>query len=132
MKKFDSMQDYFNQTVAYMLTQKNRCVNEKNYCVYLNDEGNKCAIGYWIPKDHEALGCEEAISTLFAEYPELSGVAWPKGEYGLDLAESLQYLHDEERYRVFHDKGSEFSEEGTRKVGQICKTFNLKNPLETI
>ena len=129
MKTFTSMQDYFNQTIQHLLAQKSKCLNSNDFCAYLNDEGNKCAIGYWIPEDHEALEFIGTVSGLIAKYPDLKGVVCPQGMEGAELAKYLQYLHDEDEYRLFPSEGTKFTEEGISMIKKICKKFDLVEPI---
>jgi hypothetical protein len=56
-------------------------------CAYLNENGNKCAIGLCIPDGHPAQKAETYVGGLFRDWPELFGDL--KG-----LSEAQEELHD--------------------------------------
>lgn len=50
---------------------KGKAVNEYGHCVYLADDGKKCAFGMFIPDGHKAQYSESNSNALFNEYPDL-------------------------------------------------------------
>lgn len=60
-------------------------------CVYLASDGNKCAVGCFIPDGHKAQ-CEGEVSATFLvkKYPELKTL-FPLPREGMD---ALQCIHD--------------------------------------
>lgn len=59
-------------------------------CVYLTDDGKKCAVGLFIPDDHRGQKFNGDIYELLEEYPELrSHLPLPPGEM-----KELQKVHD--------------------------------------
>jgi hypothetical protein len=61
-----------------------------NNCMYRTGDGNHCAVGCFIPEDHEAMTFEGGIRSLLTVYPSL-GEVLPLGDY--ELVE-MQYIHD--------------------------------------
>jgi len=59
-------------------------------CVYLSSNGNKCAVGLFIPDGHHGQRVEGPSDVLFSLYPELKKVM-PLDVVGMD---SLQSIHD--------------------------------------
>lgn len=69
-------------------------------CKYKAADGNRCAVGIFIPKDHEAEEIEESVEGLLELYPDLT----PLMPLELDALSALQAVHDE-AYNHFADKG---------------------------
>lgn len=88
-----TMQRYYDETISYLLEQE-RAASDRGHCFYLTEDGNKCAVGYWIPDGHPAQGVIMGVIGLAEIYPDLKGVAWPDHPDGLVLASKLQALHD--------------------------------------
>jgi hypothetical protein len=117
------MQRFFTETLTYLRTQK-QCVSESGCCLYEDGAGNNCAIGYWIPAGHKALTIGAGVGYLSDKYPDLAGVAWPDTERGLELAKSLQPLHDNEVNRG--PGGFGLSKQGERQAAAIARVFGLE------
>jgi len=60
-------------------------------CLYLTADGNKCAVGCFIPDGHRAQKAKHAIHTLLVAYPELFA-SMPLGVRDLNY---MQAEHDE-------------------------------------
>lgn len=128
-----SMQEYFTKTVDYLRQQEERCgiptpgcSADDFSCLYLRNDGNRCAVGYWIPDGHPAARSSTDVSGLASTYPELEGVAWPAEHgvrSGLNLARKLQCLHDMSLYR--NDSGGGLSKEGESQAKCIAEEFHL-------
>lgn len=50
--EYKTAQEVFDQAAVHLLTQKTKCVGERDRCLYRNDMGMKCAAGALIA-DHE-------------------------------------------------------------------------------
>lgn len=57
-------------------------------CLYLNDQGNKCAVGLFIPDGHYAQSYEGDYNNLKNKYPDL------KEKMPLEDMMELQRVHD--------------------------------------
>lgn len=82
-------QQFFTETLNYLRSQKFPSV-VGDRCVFRSRNGNKCAIGYWIPDDkykHEYDGPTFGLKDILAELPHLSEVPY-------NLAGDMQSLHD--------------------------------------
>lgn len=63
---------------------------ESETCVYLTGNGNKCAVGMFIPSGHEAQHLEGTVRALFDAYPDLF-YKMPLNFEGMGM---LQFIHD--------------------------------------
>jgi hypothetical protein len=132
--KFNNPQDYFDQTILHLLSQEEQCTGESGYCVYGDEAGNRCAIGYWIPDGHPSLDsiAEMDLSYLIRTYPELQAATIPDTgddtNTGYNLARDLQRLHDYGDYRDFSRGEVGFTPLGTSLIQDICNSHNLDLP----
>ena len=81
----------FDKVKAHLLQQNERCLESPGtYCLYLNENGLKCAIGALIPDGHEAQSFIGSVGQLLKKYPDL------KEHTGEDLLflKRLQGIHD--------------------------------------
>ena len=121
-----TMQRYFTETVEYLRGQETKAA-KGGVCFYLTEDGNKCAIGRWIPDGHEGQGHGRGADSLAVTFPDLAGVAWPNCPTGVSLADHLQGLHDDQtrRYRVGLTGGG-LSPEGESRAELIARIFGLE------
>jgi len=115
-----SMQETFDTVVTHLHTQGSPAeitkVNDygdvRRVCLYLTEDGRKCAIGCLIPDGHTAQRCDGDVEGLLEEHPALFDVLVPfdgREESGLVvrideaptptgvlLLDRLQQLHDAE------------------------------------
>lgn len=63
---------------------------DEGSCIYRTRNGNKCAIGLFIPKNHDGFKVDDAVSSLLDKYPDLRGEL-PLNEDGLKI---FQSVHD--------------------------------------
>jgi len=73
-----------------------RAVTDDGFCRYLTCDGKKCAIGIFMPDDHEGQKTEASVYTLFREYPDLMG------RMPLTSVVNLRI------FQTMHDSGHEF------------------------
>lgn len=117
-------QQYFVKTVDYLRNQTHRSFDfARDGCTYLANDGNKCAIGHWIPDGHRAQESVYFLSEVAKRFPDLVGVAWPNTLRGLSLATALQRLHDGENFRKAFSGG--LSLRGEAEAKQIARKFGL-------
>ena len=90
-----SKQEVFDTTVKYLLTMKKPAV-EGVSCRYRTSDGNKCAVGFWIPDDHPGVKEENLnISHLLMKWDEKSDYPLIPEIYEYSgLFYSLQVVHD--------------------------------------
>ena len=81
-------QEFYDRTIQHLLDQGQRAA-DGDQCLYLDSEGRKCGIGYWIPDGHAAQSHRGSVGGLLAIYPDLVDLI-PRG-----LASPLQILHDD-------------------------------------
>lgn len=78
--------------IWYLITFNDgtQCMDEVGTYVYENSEGNHCAVGCFIPWNHEGMKLEGNVKTLLQYYPVL------KKCMPLEVAamEELQEIHD--------------------------------------
>jgi hypothetical protein len=65
-------------------------------CKYVTKNGNKCAVGLFIPKGHEGFRLDTVVEDLLQEFPDLRGVM-PLGLVGM---RALQMVHDDDTNRT--------------------------------
>lgn len=65
-----------------------KCVNSDNRCVYLNENGNSCVAGCFIPRGHRAQHKALTIDAIMTEHVDL------KMPLDLDGMCELQVVHD--------------------------------------
>lgn len=64
--------------------------HSRTACVYLNDEGNKCAIGLFIPDGHPGQQLNDCATVLFRQFPDLKHLMPLPVRY----MDTLQRVHD--------------------------------------
>jgi hypothetical protein len=69
-----------------------KAVNDFKLCIYKAKDGNRCAIGCFIPEEHkEALNFQGSVGSLLNRYPNLK----PYMPFAnLDALEDFQRAHD--------------------------------------
>ncbi len=108
-------QDVFNKVAKHLLTQKRKALNNSQ-CVYLNYNGDKCAIGCLIPSDHQASRIKGGVSTLFAHYPDIYEIIFGKKKNddlnytnNYDFLVDLQLTHDNNEVKIWKHKLKEIA-----------------------
>ena len=89
-KVMEQIKKYNNNTRAIRGTQ----------CQYKDENGNRCAIGCFIPDEHNGLGFQGGVGDLLKNYPDLKLYMPLDDIMGL---ESFQVAHDES-YSYGQDK----------------------------
>ena len=67
-----------------------KCANLINNCLYDDGNGNHCAIGVFMPDDHEAMKFMGGSINLFLNYPDLQNVM----PLDANTMGELQEVHD--------------------------------------
>lgn len=76
MRKFKLANGWTKETVMAQIRKYNngsRSLSEHKHegCEYLSVDGNRCAIGCFIPDNHPGLNNPDFVSLLISKYPEL-------------------------------------------------------------
>lgn len=116
-------QFYYDTTVEYLRSPNSYALSGEDKCLYLNEQGIKCAVGLWIPDGHEAQKSIHNSLAIAEKWPDLAGVAWPDTKRGLNLVALLQMLHDSPKCRTTAKGG--LSEMGEREALAIAFQYNL-------
>ena len=92
-------------------------------CVYLSDEGRKCAVGLCIPDGHEGQKFDGPIGELMQAHPDL----FPDlANMNKDVLDGFQAsLHD---FLTMDGKWQDDVEERRRKYLSVAKEHNLEVP----
>lgn len=120
-----SLQKIFNAAWQHFIVEDNPpCVNiSTKRCVYLNNDGNKCAVGLCIPDGHPAQEYDGSFNGLVSKYPDL----FPDlQDYdGISLSRFQKSLHD-----CLHDDGKWFFSKEQRKERYlaVAKDYGLTVP----
>lgn len=107
-----SMQDILdNARRAFFIRKEKPSLNDLESCCYLNDSGNKCAVGHSLPTGHRAQLCDHKFSDLVEGYPEL----WADDVHKNNVKEKFTLRSDlDNRLDIFqfelHDKWAEMDE----------------------
>ena len=117
--------EVFNETARYLFSMKEQCVDSDENCLYRNDSGNRCAVGYWIDDNHPA-----ASKTLVAGVKELINRFPKDGKHPLreeiykyeNLMRALQCVHDDPCNWNFDG----FSEYGKYSLKEVALRFKIK------
>ena len=90
MSKFKVQNGWTKTSIKRAIVQGNNGTRatEGNHCAYLTKDGNKCAVGCFIPDGHPAQNSQGRALMLSSEYPELR---FPLEIFGMRL---LQMVHD--------------------------------------
>jgi hypothetical protein len=73
---------------------------EDAVCQYLTQDGKKCLIGMFIPKNHAGSTYEGSVDYLLDKYPDLTSYM-PTGD--IKVLQELQMTHDGEFYADIED-----------------------------
>lgn len=87
-----TLQDIFNKAWEHFIVGDGKPAwsTEENRCMYLDEYGNKCAVGLCIPDGHPAQKKAAGLRPLLIEYPELFDIKES------ELANNFQNkLHDD-------------------------------------
>lgn len=120
--RYDNLQDYFNDAVAYFATMTRQC-SDLDTGMYFDDEHDEhCIIGQFIPSKYFPLESDfniRPVNELIEAYEDLIGYAIPDAPRGLSLATDLQEAHDASK----NWRASGFI--GWNQVAKIAEAYNL-------
>ena len=109
-------QEIFNKVARALKKQGSQAY--ENGCVYLTQDGRRCAVGHLIPDGHPGLQVEGSLNGLLDIYPDLREILEIEDEED-DLAflSSLQEAHD--------DSSGTFLEEWVPRMRGIAERYDL-------
>jgi hypothetical protein len=115
-------QDIVDMVWARLHDGKGQAIG-KNFCLYLNHKGNKCAVGIFLP-NHPAQKTVGDVFTILVKYRDTEA----DSDWFQFLDENSGLLND---LQVIHDHaanwwGGEFN--GQDDIKKVCKRFKLKYP----
>lgn len=90
-------QEIYNKVRDHLLKQGRRAAGlrfDEPACLYLNANGDRCAIGCLIPDGHPGLGFRGAVFQLLDTYPDLRDQLGAKCGADDEFLHGLQRLHD--------------------------------------
>ena len=115
MKKFKNNQEFFDKVTRHLLTQKVKAMQLNplgdDQCLYLDSNGNKCAIGCCIPNGHEAQEAKMSVSNLMDCYEDIRELF---SNVSINVLETLQSCHD-----------SYEPDKWFNRLRQIARDYNL-------
>ena len=110
-----STQEIFDETAEYLFAQEEPALNSEGFCSYLTCDGNRCAVGYWVPAEQYRPEWDEGkgsgIGDLVVDVEEGAYIRAALGSRGIDIEEPevlrlmsrLQSVHDEARHQGLSD-----------------------------
>ena len=118
-------QEVFDKVVARLRDGTGRAVDDYGRCCYLTDEGLRCAVGIFIPKNHPCITEGGNVYSIITNYPKNGDCddplpseiyAFPK------LMSRLQNAHD----LAFNWNDYKFNTDGEKELKIIARQFRLK------
>jgi hypothetical protein len=113
----------FLAVANHLLHQGRRAVDENNECVYLSEDGLKCAAGCLLPEEHYDEDIEGAYVTdeQVIEHFNMAGVNL-REQANLDLIRKLQTVHDDSDPKDWYDKLMDIAadESFVAEDGMVC------------
>jgi len=118
MIKYLSAQAVFNKVAKHLLTQKHPAMDDSGDCVYLADDGKRCAIGCLIPK------------RLYNKNIEFCSVEMARPEdllYGILKKSKVNIKKDNELLIELQNAHDNYTGGGWAKpLKKVAAKFNLK------
>ena len=114
-------QEIFNKVARALKKQGSQAY--ENGCVYLTQDGRRCAVGHLIPDGHPGLQVEGSLNGLLDLYPDLREILEispeldSEGYSDLAFLSSLQEAHD--------DSSGTFLEEWVPRMRGIAERYDL-------
>lgn len=110
-----SNQAFFNKVKKHLLTQMRKCRDKNSNCVYLKENGDRCAIGGVLPKKILAKIIAADMNThAIIDILKIPGVR-DHLPVDLDIVDTLQAIHDNYPSSEWRDK-----------LTKMAKTHGLK------
>lgn len=81
-----------------------KLVGSKTLCAYLTPNGNKCAVGLFIPTGHIAQKATSAVQSILNENKDLQKLM----PFELKVLKEFQYVHDRESAEIRHGTQQKF------------------------
>lgn len=119
-------QEIFDKVCQHLRSQRGRSMrgHGTDTCAYEDAQGRRCAIGIFIPDEHEGLDFRGDVFKLFSCYPELKELICPKDydDFSFSFLVRLQCAHDDGTH--WSDEGY-FNEKGEKFLEKIAQSFRL-------
>lgn len=90
-----------------------KSVDNRTFCAYLTSNGNKCAVGLFIPTGHIAQKATNAVKRMLHENKDLKKLM----PFELEVLELFQCVHDVESSSVFERTKQKFG--GNAKLAML-------------
>jgi hypothetical protein len=122
-------QDIVDMVWARLNDGAGRAINKWGDCAYKDDNGNKCAVGIFLPENHPIQEVGGDIDKLFmvasAMGYDIDGEDWLSFlEENYDILNRLQKIHDDQE----HWYGNDFNALGYNEFSKFCVDNKLKFP----
>ena len=78
--------------------------NDREECMYETNEGNRCAVGCFIPDDHDGLMYHGGARALLSNYPDLETFMPMSVERLVSLQNTHDSCHVDDLYGVLEEK----------------------------
>lgn len=106
---FNSIEEAYIKTVVFLENQGRRSVEEsrRSACVYLSPNGDKCAVGAWIPDGHPVQKLTGNVNALVRSYPDLFEEGGPLFIHDVSIAETVGFWL---QFQKVHDTSDSLTE----------------------
>lgn len=105
-----TVQEVCDYAVAKIVEQGGRCYNEDgDFCMYSDNKGKHCAVGWLLPEDDELMDFEGGVYTLVGDYPDKVPTLIANN---IDAFGVLQSLHDADLSRFRKRNIEDLQQEG--------------------
>ncbi len=132
-------QEVFDKVATHMLKQDKRAMEYNSFtdsetCLYLDGDGNKCAIGCYIPDGHDGQEYRGGVQELLTQFPDLVPLFGLKtNKYDcfdgndIDFLANLQVIHDKDDPSYWRHKLREFGQRHNL-LTTVCDESTCENP----
>lgn len=119
--KYRSRQEIFNVAYKGLRKQKFGKSTDGNACVYLAEDGNKCAIGHCIRSNKYSPDFEE---TSFSD-GQLTSIHYDILDAAKISAADVEFVKD---LQLAHDNSTDYSSEMKRRLREVALNYGLTVP----
>lgn len=112
-------QEVFDKVMERFLDHTGRAVDERFFCMYKTEDGNKCAVGIFIPDGHDAQDFNGPVEELIEKFP----TSLPEEIYAYeDMMCKFQEVHDD----LMSWDENEFTLGGCGKMKRLAEENGLE------
>jgi len=118
--QINSLQELYDTMCAWLLRPNASMCIIKHGCVYLRDDGNRCAVGALMPDGDSGITCDGDIGMLYDRHKD-SAVAHMidrLGNKAYDLCKMMQNIHDNDN--------SWYGQNMIDELNECAKIFGLE------